>query len=152
MSGAVDWRVLFHPLFRERYEALRIAARKIGSRVPKEEARQHPTVKLLAAVNQLLTQTIPADPNAPDFRLVGDLRKFRRAHGYGLPARYRLFWIFSSARHVVIALYLNDVDTLRQSGSSTDPYAAFARLIERGEIGADFAANWEIVEAEQKRG
>jgi toxin YhaV len=119
--------------------------------LPEEEVRRHPTVKLLATISRLLTEIIPVDPNAPDFRLSGSLSKFRRARGHGLPERYRLFWVFSSSQRIIIVLYLNDEETLRQAGSRTGPYTVFSRLVERGEIGTDFAANWEIVETERRR-
>ena len=41
-------------------------------------------------------------------------------------------------------LYLNDETTLRKEGAGTDPYAVFGRLRDRGEIGADFAANMAL--------
>jgi toxin YhaV len=151
LSTGGRWRTYFHPAFRARYEALRAAAREIGRTLPEEEARRHPTVKLLGATNRLLNEIVPTDPNAPEFRLSGSLSKFRRARGHGLPERYRLFWVFSTSQRIIIVLYLNDEETLRQAGSRTDPYAVFSRLVERGEIGADFAANWEIVEAERRR-
>jgi toxin YhaV len=151
MPVSGNWRVLFHPIFRERYEALRLEARRIGAKLSNDEARQHPTVKRFAAVNKLLTDVIVADPNAPDFRLVGDLSKFRRAHGYGLPERYRLFWVFSSAQRIIIVLYLNDPETLRKSGAHTDPYAVFAHLVDRGDIGENFEANLSRIEEERKQ-
>ncbi|MBI2939708.1 MAG: type II toxin-antitoxin system YhaV family toxin [Chloroflexi bacterium] len=59
--------------------------------------------------------------------------------------------MFSTSLRIIIVLYLNDEGTLRQAGSRTDPYGIFARLVERGENGADFAANWDTVEAERRR-
>jgi len=151
VSSPGRWRILFHPIFRERYESLRAAARDVGLRLPKDKARRHPTVKLFAAVNRFLSDVIVVDPNAPDFRLVGTLSKFRRAHGYGLPDRYRLFWTFSTSQRIIIVLYVNDQETLRKSAGRTDPYAVFTRLVERGEIGADFEANLDLLEANRKR-
>jgi toxin YhaV len=115
------WRILGHPVFRERYLALRSEARRLASTRPVAEARQHPTIKLFAAVNQILTDVIPADPDAPDFRLRDELAMFRRVKGHGLPDRYRLFFVFSSARRVIIVLYLNDDSSLRKEGERTDP-------------------------------
>ncbi len=53
----------------------------------------------------------------------------------------RLFWVVSVEARTIIFLYLNDKATLRKEGARTDPYTIFKRLVERGEIGADFAAN-----------
>ena len=140
------WTLLYHPLFGERYDALRAEVRRLKRRLRPEQFRQHPTVKLTAAVHRLVTQTVPTDPNAPEFWLKGDLARFRRAKGHGLPPRFRLFWVFSQTTRTVIFLYLNDDVTLRKEGASTDPYHVFTGLVARGTIGDDYEANrraWE---------
>ncbi len=111
----------------------------------------HPDVKLLAAVVRLVETIVPADPDHPDFRLVGDLGRFRRAKGRGLPARYRLFWVFSSRARAIVFLYLNDASSLRKAGAKSDPYARFSDLVRRGELGADFDANLETAKRPQRR-
>jgi toxin YhaV len=135
------WTLLYHPVFGARYQALRNEARRLKSQLPPAAFVQHPVVKLVAAVRRLVLETVPADPNAAEFRLRAGLARFRRARGHGLPPRYRLFWVFSESARVVIFLYLNDQATLRQEGSRTDPYEVFKRLVARGDIGADFEAN-----------
>ena len=142
----VGWRILFHPVFAERYDGLLRDVERLRRRLTDEAFRRHPTAKLLAAVARLVEETVPAEPDRPDFRLSGDLRKFRRAKGFGLPERYRLFWIFSSAAKTIVFLYLNDPATLRKTGSRRDPYVVFAELLRKGKIGPDFAVNlrrWE---------
>jgi toxin YhaV len=134
------WTLLYHPIFGERYAALRDVARRLKRRLPPAEYVQHPMVKLAAAVHRLITETVPAGPDAPEYRLHGALAKFRRAKGHGLPPRYRLFWVFSRQASVIIFLYLNDDTTLRKAGGRKDPYALFQRLVTRGEVGTDFAA------------
>ena len=140
------WTLLYHPVFGERYAVLRDQARRLKRELPTAEYVSHPTVKLAAAVHRLLLEIIPADPDAPEFRLRGNLSTFRRAKGHGLPPHYRLFWVFSTRARTVIYLYLNDPATLRKEGSRTDPSAIFSRLLAAGEIGADYEANlraWE---------
>jgi len=66
------------------------------------------------------------------------LAGFRRAKGHGLPPRYRLFWVFSSRRKIIIFLYVNTEGVLRKEGDKNDVYAVFERLVRRGDIGADF--------------
>lgn len=121
------WLVLALPEVERRYAELR---------------RQ--VVKLFASVRRLLTSTIPADPDAPEFKLEGSLSKFRRVKKHGLPPRYRLFWVFSSRLRVIIILYLNDETTLRKEGARSDPYRVFQRMVDRGEVGADFEANLQL--------
>jgi hypothetical protein len=40
---------------------------------------------LLAKVNRAIRETIPADPDAPEFRLKHDLAKFRRIENMACP-------------------------------------------------------------------
>jgi toxin YhaV len=129
--------VYFHPQFRRRFDALVAAAAK-AERVGRSD---HPDVKLLAAVVRLVEMIVPADPDHPDFRLRGDLGRFRRAKGRGLPSRYRLLWVFSSRARAIVFLYLNDASSLRKAGAKSDPYAQFADLLRRGELAPNFDSN-----------
>lgn len=135
------WRILMSPEFAARYAALLDEATRLKVALSPEAFRQHPTVKLGASVRRLMTEIVPTNPNAQAFQLTGALAKFRRAKGHGLPPRYRLFWTFSNEARAIIFLYLNDESTLRKEGARSDPYERFKRLIERGEIGANFEQN-----------
>ncbi len=138
------WLVLALPEVERRYAEIRRRVVELRGRLAEEDYVQHPTLKLFASVRRLLTSTIPADPDAPEFKLEGSLSKFRRAKKHGLPPRYRLFWVFSSRLRVIIVLYLNDETTLRKEGARSDPYRVFQRMIDRGEVGADFEANLRL--------
>jgi toxin YhaV len=53
----------------------------------------------------------------------------------GLPARYRLFFRFGSQPiRIIVYAWLNDEFTLRKTGAKTDVYAAFRRMLSRGEV------------------
>lgn len=146
------WKLLYHPIFGDHYIDLRTRARALKAQLPAERFSTHPDVKLVAAVKRVITDTVPQDPNRPDFWLRGDLAKFRRLKAYGLPDRYRLFYAFSSTARTIIYLYLNDTATLRKEGAATDPYEIFAGLVVSGQIGADFEANyarWRQVHGDQ---
>jgi toxin YhaV len=143
------WTLLYHPLFGARYNALRAEVRRLKRRLTADEFRQHPTVKLAAAVHRLVTQIVPVDPNAPEFWLKGELARFRRAKGHGLPPRFRQFWVFSETTRTIIFLYLNDNVTLRKDGASIDPYRVFAGLVSRGTIGDDYETNRRVWERAQ---
>ena len=100
--------------------------------------KQHPKTKLLASVYRSITETVPANPADPVFRLGHTLGKqngnWRRVKK-GLPQRYRLFFMFATnPLQVVIYAWLNDEDTLRKEGSRTDVYEVFKRMLERGEV------------------
>lgn len=135
------WKLLYHPVFGDRYVRLRARVRELKASVPAGEFTAHPDVKLVAAIRRAILVVIPEDPNRPDFWLSADLAAFRRVKGYGLPDRYRLYYVFSSTARTVIILYLNDSASLRKDAAKTDPYQVFARLVRSGSIGKDFDAN-----------
>ncbi len=137
-----EWLVLLGPEFEQPYEKLRAEVGKLWSELPPEAYRQHTNVKLFAAIRRFILEVAPANPNEADFMLKGDLAKFRRGKGHGIPDRYRIIWAFSSRRKVIIFLYLNDETSLRKAEASTDPYEVFRRLLRRGQIGPDFEANY----------
>jgi len=143
---ANGWRSYFHPIFAERFRDLREQVETLKRSLPIEQFRSHPRARLFASVVHLVRELVPENPNADEFQLWGDLAKFRRAKGHGLPDRYRLFWVFSSRAKTIIFLYLNDETTLRKSGSKSDPYAVFRRLARQGRLGTDFAANRLMLE------
>lgn len=136
------WKLLYHPVFGDHYIKLRARARELKAELPAAEFKAHPDVKLVAAVKRVVIDTVPQDPNRPDFWLRANLAKFRRLKGYGLPDRYRLFYVFSSTAKTIIYLYLNDSATLRKEGAATDPYEIFAGLVASGRIGKDFEENY----------
>ncbi|HEV2124911.1 MAG TPA: type II toxin-antitoxin system YhaV family toxin, partial [Chloroflexota bacterium] len=78
------WTLLYHPLFGQRYNALRAEVRRLKRELSAEEFAKYPTVKLAAAVYRLPIETIAADQNAQEIWLRGNLAKFRRAKGHGL--------------------------------------------------------------------
>lgn len=145
------WQILMEPAFAARYAALLDEATRLKATLPPAAFRQHPLVNLGASVRRLVTEIVPANPNAPAFQLTGELAKFRRAKGHGLPPRYRLFWTFSTEAKVIIILYLNDQATLRKEGAHSDPYERFKSLVKRGEVGADFGENFTAWQRAQER-
>jgi toxin YhaV len=100
--------------------------------------KAHPKTRLLASVLKTITERVPANPDHPDFRLGNTLGRgygnWRRAKK-GLPDRYRLFFRFaSSPQKLIVYVWFNDEDTLRKTGSKTDVYEAFRRMLARGEV------------------
>ena len=73
-------------------------------------------------------------PPGPAYRLRRDLGAWRRVKFLG---RLLLFYRFSSTHRLVVLTWLNDENTLRTEGSSTDPYAVFAGMLARGEVPDD---------------
>jgi len=147
------WKLLYHPVFGDRYAELRERVRVLKKLGNADFARQ-PDVKLVAAVRRAVLEIVPQDPNRPDFWLKDDLAKFRRVKGYGLPDRYRLFYAFSEREKVIIVLYLNETATLRKDNAKTDPYEVFKNMVRSGRVGSDFEANlkqWKNARTSQRR-
>ncbi len=136
------WTVLFTEPFLSAYGDLSARARRLKGELSEEEYAKHPDVKLFLTIRELTRELIPSDPQHADYRLHGDLSKFRRTKGRGLPRRYRLFWVFSEQLKVIIFLYLNDSRSLRKEGDRSDPYLLFSGMVSRGEIGPDFEENY----------
>jgi toxin YhaV len=130
-----------------RFEALVAAAAK----AQRAGRADHPDVKLLSAVVRLVEEIVPSDPDHPDFRLHGELGRYRRAKGRGLPARYRLFWMFSSRARAIVFLYLNDASSLRKAGARSDPYERFAELVRRGEIRSGSELHFDLTKRPPKK-
>jgi toxin YhaV len=103
-----------------------------------------PEATVLAALVRVIRDHIARDPNAPDHRLRQPLGAWRRVKFLG---RLRLFYRFSSAHRLVVVTWLNDENTLRKEGASTDPYVVFAGMLARGEVPED----WDALVAGAKR-
>jgi toxin YhaV len=93
--------------------------------------RAGPEATMLRALIRVIRDHIARDPNDPAYRLTADLGAWRRVKFLG---RFRLFFRFSSTKRVVILAWLNDENTLRKEGASTDPYAVFDGMLRRGEV------------------
>ncbi len=145
------WTLLYHPVFGDRYAALRDQARSLKRDLDDASWSRHPTTKLIAGVRNLMLEVIPRDPLAAEYHLRGDLKDFYRASGLGLPKRYRLFWVASRQARAVIYLYLNDGTTLRKEGARSDPYVQFQAMVRRGDFGLDFDKNLAMWKLAQER-
>ncbi len=141
MAAVNGWELFAHPLFLDQLEKLTAAV----ERVRKKDSRgwrKSANAKLLAALHRLVFETIPEDPARPEYRQGGTLgedRKhwFRAKFGAG---RFRLFFRYSAKTKVVIFAWVNDQTTLRAYGAKTDAYAAFRKMLDKGNPPDDWAA------------
>ena len=114
---------------------LKEQVRELRDKLSDEEFKQHEVVKFAWRVREADQVTIPEDPDRPEYRLTGGLKKYRR-YKRGLQ-RYRLFFCFSNQPKVILYLYLNDEKHLRKAGSKTDVYEAFKKFVEKGHFSHD---------------
>jgi len=87
--------------------------------------------RFLAALRGLVLDRILRDPLAPEFRQGNPLG---REHRHWLRAtfggnRFRLFFRAASQARVIVYAWVNDRDTLREAGASSDPYSVFSRML-----------------------
>lgn len=135
------WTILAHPLFLDQLEKLIDAVEALKARKP-DEYQKNASTKLLAALNKLVFQTIPADPTATIYRqgsTLGEAHKhwFRAKFGN---RRFRLFFRYDSTAKVIIFAWVNDETTLRTYGAKTDAYKVFKGMLEDGNPPDDWAA------------
>lgn len=123
------WMVLAHPLFLDQISILSDAVER-----ERTAGDKGPNTKLLAHLLDLAFVTIPSNPANEAFRqghTLGTHRKhwFRGKTGNG---RYRLFFRFDSRTRVIILAWVNDSETLRTRGKSTDAYTVFGDMLNSG--------------------
>lgn len=135
------WRLYAHPLFLDQLERL-LAAVERAKRSDPQGWQSKADARLLAALCSLVLDRIPRDPLAPEFRQGNTLGK---AHRHWFRAkfggnRFRLFFRADSRARVIVYAWVNDRDTLRKAGASSDPYAVFAAMLAGGNPPDDWPA------------
>ena len=137
---ANGWSLYYYSTFKAALDELEAVVTKLAADDP-AGYKTHPKTKLLASVYRAITQLVPANPDAPDFRLgktLGSENTHWRRVKKGMPDRYRLFFRFASNPvKVIVYVWFNDEDTLRKSGSKTDVYETFKRMLARGAVPKD---------------
>lgn len=127
------WRLFQYPLFETQLKRLTEAVERLSISQP-DTYREHPKAKLLATIHRHVTEIIPRDPNAAEFRqgdtLGPDNRHWFRAK---LHQRYRLLFRFSTKDRVIVYVWVNDEFTVRKAGSKTDAYAVFKSMLNAGD-------------------
>ncbi len=137
---ANGWRLYYFRVFKAALDELEAIVTELAGNDP-EGYKSHPKTKLLASVYRAVTEVVPANPDAPEFRLGKTLgagnTNWRRVKA-GMPDRYRLFFRFaSSPLKIVVYVWFNDEDSLRKAGSKTDVYETFKRMLARGVVPSD---------------
>lgn len=126
------WTLLFHDnlieqLMKLRAAVLRAQENDLGG------FESNANVKFFRALVQLIQDVVPSDPSRDEYRQGNTMgpayRHWRRAK---LGRRYRLFFLYDSKAKIIVYAWVNDEQTLRSSGSKSDPYAVFERMLGRG--------------------
>jgi toxin YhaV len=126
------WTLLFHEGAIGQLRRLREAAARAEAGDP-QGFEGNANVKLFRALSRLILDTVPGDPAREEFRqgntLGPEFRHWRRAK---IGRRFRLFFRYDSRARVIVFAWVNDRQSLRSAGSSSDPYAVFRKMLDRG--------------------
>jgi toxin YhaV len=147
------WTLLFHDGVIEQLQRLYTAAQRAEQNDPLGFA-SNANVKLFRALSQLVLEVVPGEPARDEYRqgntLGPEYRHWRRAK---IGRRFRLFFRYDSRAKVIVYAWVNDEKTLRSSGSKSDPYAVFEKMLGRGNPPDDWDAlvtasrqNWSKLE------
>lgn len=128
------WGLYYFRIFKAALDELEAVVTQLAQDDPKGY-KTHPKTKLLASVYKAIAEVVPANPDAPEFRLGKTLgagnTNWRRVKK-GMPDRYRLFFRFASNPvKVIVYVWFNDENTLRKAGAKTDVYETFKRILAR---------------------
>lgn len=133
-------QIFYHRVLQVVLGELEAAVAQLAQREPLAY-KTHPQTKLLASIYKAMSQTVPANPDAPAFRLGKTLGTATAGNTHwrrvkkGLPNRYRLFFRFASSPvKVIVYVWFNDEDTLRKAGAKTDVYETFRRMLAKGTV------------------
>ncbi|WP_159911080.1 type II toxin-antitoxin system YhaV family toxin [Pantoea sp. 18069] len=134
------WTLLFHDCVIEQLQRLQAATRRAQENDPKG-FESNASVKLFRALSQLMLDVVPSDPARDEYRQGNTLgpahRHWRRAK---FARRFRLFFRYDSKAKVIVYAWVNDEQTLRSSGSQSDPCAVFEKMLGRGNPPDDWNA------------
>jgi len=150
------WVLLFHDCIVAQLQKLYTAAQRAERKDPHHFERNN-NVKLFRALNQLILETVPSNPARTEYRQGNTLgaahRHWRRAK---IGRRFRLFFRYDSQARTIVFAWVNDEQTLRSSGSQSDPYIVFKKMLERGnppdswdQLIAESHADWSHQEQSQ---
>lgn len=126
------WTLLFHDCVIEQLQKLHTATLRAQENDP-PGFESNANAKLFRALSQLILYVVPGDPARDEFRQGNTLghahRHWRRAK---IGRRFRLFFRYDSKAKIIVYAWVNDEQSLQSSGSKSDPYAVFEKMLGRG--------------------
>ncbi len=129
------WTIFAHSLFLVQLEDLLRKVERLRRKDPKAYIKKNAT-KQLAAIAKLAFDSLPQDPTRTDYRqgstLGDEYEHWFRAKFF---QQYRLFFRYHQESRIIIYAGVNDDNTGRAYGSSTDAYRIFRRMILESSVG-----------------
>ena len=147
---ASGWTLLFHPALVEQLERLTVAVDRDLTKQEAKGGRRRGTAatanqKVLSYLYNAMLKEIPQDPAAARYRqgnTLGAMRRHWRRDKFGA-GRFRLFFRYLTEVQCIIYGWVNDQDSLRTYGSSTDAYRRFGEQLDAGHPPDD----WDALQA-----
>jgi toxin YhaV len=150
MIQRYGWQLLFHECLITQLQRLENAVSRARENDP-ERFETNANVKLFDALSELIFETILTNPNRQKYRQGNTMgsayRHWRRAK---IGRRFRLFFRFDSRSKIIIYAWVNDAHMLRASGSKTDPYTVFHKILSSGHPPDNWSALLAAAKAEWK--
>jgi toxin YhaV len=137
------WNIYFHPLFSEQYQELRNKVLKLKQKLSDEEYKKNAHVIFYGNLVKIIYQLIPGEPFAHYFVLKGNLKRYNRVKGKGLPERYRLFFMVDKEQSTIVILWLGYP---RKQGAKDDCYEVFFNMVSRSVFPNNFEDLKSIVQ------
>ena len=123
------WSLLFHECLSEQLQRLHAAAERAQQQDP-QGFESNANVRLFAALSKLIFDAVPSDPGREEYRqgntMGAAFRHWRRAK---VGRRFRLFFRYDTKTRIIIFAWVNDENTLRSSGSKSEPPRILRRLL-----------------------
>ncbi|WP_372922728.1 type II toxin-antitoxin system YhaV family toxin [Roseovarius sp.] len=132
------WTLLQDLAFEETHNDLVATVEKLRDKHPETYRKKAPT-KILAAIEKLTKEIIPADPTSPVFDMGNTIgpehRAWKRAK---FLQQFRLFFRYDTKSRIIIYGWVNDESTKRAYGSKTDAYRIFQKRLTAGDPPTDW--------------
>lgn len=133
------WTLLQDPAFAGAYEHLVVTVEKLKEK-HRDTFKKKAPAKILAAVEKLTKEVIPADPTSPAFDMgntIGpELRAWKRAE---FLQQFCLFFRYDTKSKIIVYGWVNDEDTKRAYDSQVDAYRVFQKRLAAGDPPTDWS-------------
>ncbi|MBD1865689.1 MULTISPECIES: type II toxin-antitoxin system YhaV family toxin [Trichocoleus] len=126
------WNVFTHSIFLKQIEELLTQVEHLRQKDPTNFQKKN-AAKRLAAIAKLAFEVIPQDPTRTEYRQ-GDTLGDEYKHWFRVKffQQYRLFFRYHQKSRVIVLAWVNDDNSKRAYGSSTDAYLVFRKMLESG--------------------
>lgn len=133
------WTLLQDPAFEEAYDDLVTAVEVLREKHPETYWKKAPT-KILAAIEKLTKEVIPADPTSSSFDMGNTIGPEHRAwKRVKFLQQFRLFFRYDAKSRIIVYGWVNDEGSKRAYGSKTDAYRIFQKRLAAGDPPTDWS-------------